>query len=87
METPGVLPPGALGSGQPAKAVQLPAGPGKEVVQARCSLCHDLGRVVSVHRTNTEWQQLTKNMTTRGPQAPAAQVETIVTYLTTHFGK
>ena len=88
MGTPGALPPGALGGGAAtAKDVKLPDGAGKELVQARCTACHDLGRVVTARRTPQDWDQITRNMIERGPQATPAQVETIVTYLTTHLGK
>jgi cytochrome c5 len=72
----GKLPPGAA---------ELPEGPGKELVVARCSICHDLGRVVSVRRKAHEWEQVTRNMIERGPQASADQVQAIVAYLTKHF--
>jgi hypothetical protein len=88
METTGLLPPGAVGAGATtAKTVQLPDGPGKELVAARCTLCHDLGRVVSLRRTTQEWEQMTRNMMGRGPQASAAEIQTVITYLTTHFRK
>jgi cytochrome c5 len=87
MQTSGTLPPGAVAAGvTTAKEVRLPDGTGREIVTARCTLCHDLGRVVSVRRTAQEWEQLTKDMTTRGgPLATPAEVQTIRTYLTTHF--
>jgi cytochrome c5 len=72
----GPLPPGSL---------ELPEGPGKQVVMGRCSICHDLGRVVSVRRKAQEWEQVTRNMIERGPQASPEQVQTIVAYLTKHF--
>ena len=88
METRGTLPPGALGGGAAtAKEVKLPDGAGKELVQARCTPCHDLGRVVTTRRTAQDWEQITRNMIERGPQATPAQVKAITTYLTTHLGK
>lgn len=88
MQTTGVLPPGALGGGaKAATEVRLPEGPGKELVEARCTSCHDLGRVVSLRRTNQEWEQMTRNMLGRGAQTSPAQIETVIAYLTTHFRK
>lgn len=82
----GVLPPGALGGTTgTAKEVRLPDGPGKDLVEARCAACHDLGRVVSISRKKHEWEEVTRNMMERGPQVSPAQVETIIRYLTTHF--
>lgn len=86
MQTTGVLPPGALAGGaETAKDVRLPAGPGRELVELRCTVCHDLGRVVSIPRTKTEWERMTRNMLGRGPQTNPAQVQTIIDYLTTQF--
>lgn len=83
----GNLPPGSMGGGgaTAAKDVRLPDGPGKELVQARCSICHDLGRVVSIPRTKAEWDSVTRNMIERGPRASAADIQTMVSYLATHF--
>ena len=85
----GVLPPGSAVSspGAPAGNVSLPAGSGKEAVEARCAICHDLGRVVGSRRTREEWERITRNMIERGPQAPPDQVQTIISYLTAQFGK
>ena len=85
----GVLPPGSAVSspGAPASSVSLPAGSGKEAVEARCAICHDLGRVVGSRRTREEWERITRNMIERGPQAPPDQVQTIISYLTAQFGK
>ena len=86
MQTTGPLPPGALAGGaETAKDVRLPEGSGREIVEARCTLCHDLGRVVTIRRTSQEWEQMTRDMMGRGPDASAAQVETVLAYLTTHF--
>jgi hypothetical protein len=85
MQTPGTLPPGSVASVGTAKELRLPDGPGRPIVEARCTLCHDLGRVVSVRRPNQEWQEITRDMMTRGPRTTPAEIETIVTYLTTHY--
>ena len=38
----------------PAKPVTLPDGHGKDLVETRCGLCHDLERVATVKRSKTE---------------------------------
>jgi cytochrome c5 len=83
----GVLPPGAFAGSTMAKAVRLPDGPepGRQLVESRCALCHDLGRVVSVPRKREEWDSITRNMTARAGQATPAQVQAMIEYLTTHF--
>jgi cytochrome c5 len=82
----GPLPPGSLAvAGTTAKEAKLPEGPGKELVETRCTACHDLGRVVSITRKKQEWEDLTHNMIGRGPAATPAQVDAIIGYFTTHF--
>lgn len=82
----GMLPPRtAQGSG--VKEIALPAGAGKDLVEARCSICHDLGRIVSSKRSRADWELITTNMVGRGPQATPEQIRTIVSYLAGQFGK
>ncbi len=70
------------------RAAELPAGPGRALVQGRCVLCHDLGRVVSVRRTLTDWQRYTENMIVRaGISETPGNLELMVTYLTKNFGR
>jgi cytochrome c5 len=66
--------------------VSLPAGPGKELVETRCTACHDLERVAAAKRHKTEWPTLVANMVSRGAVASADEVQAITSYLTTHFG-
>jgi cytochrome c5 len=78
-----------FGPGQrmpPAKPVALPAGPGKELVEARCTACHDLERVASAKRQKSEWPALVANMVSRGAVATPDEAQAISVYLASHFG-
>jgi cytochrome c5 len=66
--------------------VTLPDGPGKDLVEARCTACHDLERVAVVKRHKAEWPALVANMVGRGAVATPEEVRTISSYLTSHFG-
>jgi mono/diheme cytochrome c family protein len=77
---------GALPAGG-AKDVSLPAGAGKDLVQARCVLCHDLGRVVGSTRSKADWEAITNNMVGRGLKATPADIQTMISYLSAQFGK
>jgi mono/diheme cytochrome c family protein len=68
-------------------AVSLPAGAGRELVESRCALCHDLGRVAASPRSKVEWEVTVKNMVKRGAVASPEQMQTIISYLTAQFGK
>lgn len=78
--TRGASPPGTV-------TTLLPPGPGKELVESRCTLCHDLSRVVAVKRSRPEWEQITKDMMARGAQATAEQIQAIASYLAAQFGR
>jgi cytochrome c5 len=71
-----------------ASAVQvaLPGGPGKDLVEARCTVCHDLERVASAKRQKSEWPTLVANMVGRGAVATPDEAQAISAYLTSHFG-
>jgi hypothetical protein len=50
-------------------------------------MCHDLERVVSSTRSKADWQSITSNMIQRGLKASPDEIETMIAYLSTHFGK
>ena len=65
--------------GQP---VQLPDGPGKELVSATCSRCHGLNLITNSWGYSREgWTHLFSSMVA----LPTDQHEAIANYLTTHF--
>ncbi|HVO99895.1 MAG TPA: helix-hairpin-helix domain-containing protein [Bryobacteraceae bacterium] len=68
-------------------AQDLPDGPGKETVLKLCQDCHDLGMVTMDNRTREGWQKTVTKMGERGAEVSDDQFETIVAYLTTHFGR
>lgn len=71
----------------PAGAVKvaLPSGAGKQLVEERCTACHDLERVAA-KRPMAEWPLLVANMVGRGAAVTPAEAQAIASYLATHFG-
>jgi mono/diheme cytochrome c family protein len=66
----------------------LPAGPGQQLVQSHCTICHDAGRITGVQRSKEEWDGTVKNMMARVPNMAAPQdIQAMVSYLTAQFGK
>jgi virginiamycin B lyase len=62
--------------------VQLPEGPGREMVQASCAGCHGLNQVTNAAGYNKEgWAALVSTMVA----LPKDQADTINGYLATHF--
>lgn len=65
----------------------LPEGPGKDLVASRCVLCHSLGKAVGVARTKSDWVSVTNNMVHRGMKATPGEIQTVIVYLQTNFGR
>ncbi|MDX2511770.1 MAG: hypothetical protein QNK25_06950 [Desulfobacterales bacterium] len=86
----GKLPPAAaLGKrGTPSAETEglLPKGKGQAEVASLCQACHDLGRVVSVRRSQEEWREITENMLARFIPVDHAEIQKISMYLSHHFG-
>lgn len=70
----------------PAKPIALPDGPGKDLVEARCSVCHDLERVAAIKRDRQAWPVIVDNMLAWGAPATRGEAKTIVDYLAANFG-
>lgn len=77
--------PGANPMKSGARMESLPDGAGKELVESRCSLCHDLGRITSVKRNKSEWDRTVRDMVAQGAPATPEQIQAITSYLTSHF--
>jgi mono/diheme cytochrome c family protein len=77
----------AAGAAPAAALAPLPAGSGKELVEARCVTCHDLLRVVASRRPKSDWDGIVANMINRGATATPDERQTIVSYLSTQFGE
>jgi cytochrome c5 len=70
----------------PAKPVALPDGHGRELVETRCGLCHDLERVATIKRHKQDWPVIVANMVARGATATAEEAKSITDYLAANFG-
>lgn len=65
--------------------VQLPDGPGKDLVEAVCTACHTLERVAAKHATKAEWQDKVLEMLQEDPDITQQERDRIVEYLATTF--
>jgi tellurite resistance protein len=63
----------------------LPEGPGKELVEAVCTACHSLERVVAKRATKAEWQDKVLEMLQEDPDITQQEREQIVNYLAKNF--
>jgi virginiamycin B lyase len=72
----------ALAQGPRGPQVQLPDGPGKDVIEATCTRCHGLSNITSSGGfTRTGWEELLGSMVT----LPHQQASTVADYLAKNF--
>jgi cytochrome c5 len=70
-----------------ASAVELPAGPNKDVVARACSSCHDLDMVYeATGQTREGWNGTIEEMTGYGLKVSAAERAQILEYLASFLG-
>ncbi|MBR0751832.1 hypothetical protein JQ604_06525 [Bradyrhizobium jicamae] len=74
-----------LCSALPATGQQLPDGPGKELAQANCNICHALLSRVGSGYTADGWKTVLRMMLNQGAQVPPDQIEPLREYLTRSF--
>jgi hypothetical protein len=70
-----------------ADAVELPAGPNKEIVARACSACHDLDMVYeAAGQTREGWNGTIEEMTGYGLKVSADERAQILEYLASFLG-
>ena len=70
------------GRGRGGQQIQLPAGPGQELVQSQCTSCHGLGQIMgSSGYDRDDWKMLAATMVA----LPDAQADTVAGYLADNF--
>jgi mono/diheme cytochrome c family protein len=68
-------------------ASALPSGAGKELVETRCAVCHNLDRVTVVKRQQRDWETVVANMYERWGMSAPDEVKAISAYLVAQFGR
>jgi cytochrome c5 len=77
----------ALGVGFQVLAAQpLPAGPGAEVLKARCLSCHESDIITSQKLSLAGWTNSVAKMIRWGAQVPAEERDVLQAYLAAHYG-
>ena len=70
----------------PVLAQDLPAGPGKEMVQDICGSCHDLAPITdSIGFSKEDWTTVVQAMISMGAPIKAEQIPVITDYLAKNF--
>ena len=64
----------------------LPDGPGKSVADAACLNCHSSDILRQQRLTEAQWAASVKKMTGWGAEVPDDEKDTLLKYLSSHFG-
>ena len=70
----------------PTVQVSLPDGPGKDLVETRCAVCHGVDRVALSKRAPAEWDAIMRRMVFLGAPVSGDEAKTIDAYLQEKFG-
>src|ERR1700723_1481227 len=68
-------------------AQSLPEGKGKADFQRICSNCHSVSMATTQRMTQAEWIGVVNDMVSRGAQGTQDELNNVVTYLATNYGK
>jgi cytochrome c5 len=66
--------------------VDLPQGPGKDIIENTCEECHGAERIAEKAWTKDKWRATVKDMVDRGAVLKPEEIDTLVDYLATYFG-
>ena len=70
---------------RPAAAQSFPDGPGKDVFESVCSLCHTPSAVMGKQWTKSQWESKIIEMLQEEPGVTAKERDAIVEYLSANF--
>jgi putative heme-binding domain-containing protein len=65
----------------------FPKGTGRAAFQRICGACHSVNVATSQRMTRAEWSGVVNDMVSRGAQGTSGELDSIVNYLSTNFGK
>ena len=65
----------------PSAAQTFPDGPGKEILEKKCSTCHAPEQVTTFGRSAEEWQEVVVNMIDLGAEVNEEEAKVLVEYL------
>jgi hypothetical protein len=68
-----------------AAAQSFPDGPGKEILEKKCSTCHAPEQVTTFGRSAEEWHEVVVNMIDLGAEVTEEEAKVLVEYLAKHW--
>ncbi len=76
----------ALAVSAPAQ-VELVPGPGADLTQAKCVVCHEIEHVVRARQSRAEWEDTMQRMVKRGAPLAPDEIRIITDYLATYYNR
>ena len=80
---------GGTAAAQAKPEDELPDGPGKKILQASCTSCHELDEVTKFkgYYTRAQWLDVVQTMVDYGARLQPGEADVLADYLTEHLGK
>jgi cytochrome c len=66
---------------------QLVPGPGADLTQAKCAVCHEIEHVVRNRQSRAEWEDTMQRMVQRGAPLAPDEIRVITDYLATYYNR
>lgn len=70
----------------PQVKADLPDGPERELVAARCVVCHDISVITTQRHNADDWRNTVQRMAAQGAQVSPEEIDQIIDYLSTYLG-
>jgi cytochrome c len=70
-----------------AWAQQLVPGPGAELTQAKCAICHEIGYITRAPQSRAQWEEVVQVMLERGTPMTPDEMRVITDYLATYYNR
>jgi cytochrome c len=66
---------------------QLVPGPGADLTQAKCAVCHEIEHVVRSRQSRAEWEDTMRRMVQRGAPLTPDEIRVITDYLAAYYNR
>ena len=66
---------------------ELVPGPGADLTQAKCAVCHEIEHVVRSRQSRAEWEDTMRRMVQRGAPLTPDEIRVITDYLATYYNR
>jgi cytochrome c5 len=76
----------AIADADSAALASLAAGPGREIVEGSCVICHSAAMIEQQHKDSAGWAKTAGQMRAWGAPVQQEQMPVLIAYLTKHYG-